>query len=870
MLSPRRRAAAREESWQSLHHSEASADNEEDEHSDVSMGEAADDEGDEQSTEAPLFPTVNDVRRALHPLQATADRLGKQVEHFATTLDRLSNKRHKANRPDCRHTLPHVREYQRHARETVTQLRKSISPEKRRQLARRSNQSLRKSSNRSNTLSSQEKVVDDLRRWEEEEQTWDLLGSMLQVEYPVPEAERTDLERFFRDSPTLVRPRQKGELHKYSSEKEIWDSYLASDNQAWEQHTVLEWLKKWADQLGQNIDEVAEELESEADRGSGLSAPSWLYTKEAIKAQKRLRSWPKALEPDGPGLDTSLVNASRTEPLVTQLDPDAISRQGRHLEKQDQFFERAIWLACWEMLRRGKSWDFVHGWLEERGELWRSTAMRGDLHMLTSSSAEWRARFLWRKTCAIAAREGANDEYENAFYGVLSGYLPSVEKVSRGWDDYLFAHYNAYLLHSFERYIRTHFPQRYPSALAAKSGAFDFSIFGGQRPESGKQIVEMMKAHPNTKKEATGPIKMLQGSLIARTFDQYIFALGVRLTRAANASGESKVLTALPVSLLDGAGYIAPITMEDYDTLRMLTHIILIFLDMGFHLPRGPHLFALESIIVAYIDFLGKAGKQQLLPLYASRLSRERCITCLARQLPLVLETSERQTMIKLMKKYNIDVSSVLAMQLQLIIEDSPSLPNANGDFPALKILEAESPDKSTPRQIKARFVGENITDEQYDIIHGLEWFMLLEGHWKVSMTIGITIYKYLLRIGALAAARLLSRNVTFSNFSLCKTQAILGYVTDISKDDGFGEDEGAPRTPSRKTRSKGSREQQIPSDISRARIKNEREILLEQSKPFRDLENLFVVLDAMEAWKDLAIEAQQYVTHHKHFVLAF
>lgn len=858
MLSPRRRAAAREESWQSLHRSDASADDEEDEHSDISMGDAADDEeDDEQATEAPMFPTVNDVRRALRPLQATADRLGKQVENFATTLDRLSSKRQKIDHPDCRYTLPHVREYQRHANETVKQLRQVVAPQKRRQLARRSNESLRKSNNRATNSVAHERALEDLKRWEEEEQTWDLLASMLQVQFPVPEDERSSLEPFFKDSPGLVRPVPKSDLHKYSSEKELWNTHLASDNRAWEQHTVLEWLKKWADRLGQDIDEVAEELESEADRGSGLAAPSWLYTKEAIKNQKRLRSWPRALEPDGPGLETSHVNAAGTEPLVTQLDPDAVSRQGRHLEKQDQCFERAIWHVCWEMLRRGKSWDYVHDWLEERGELWRSTAMRGDLNMLTSSSADWQARFLWRKTCATAARQGTNNEYENAFYGVLSGYLPSMEKVSRGWDDYLFANYNAFLLHSFEGYVKTQFPQRYPSTLAAKSGPFDFSTFGGQRPESGKQMVEVMRSHPKTKQEATAPVKMLQGSLIAQVFHRYIVGQGIQLTRAANATGESQILRALPASLIERAIYIAPITMQDYDTLRILAHMIFIFQDMGLTLPRGPYLYALESIIVAYIDFLGQAGKQQILPLYASRLSRERCITCMARQLPRVLETSERQTMMKLMKKYGIDVSSVLTMQLQLIIQDRPSQPNAAAEFPSLKILEPES-HGVTPRQIRARFLGEDITDEQYDVIHGLEWFMLLEGHWKVSMTMGTTIYKYFLRTGALAAARLLSRNVTFSNFSLCKTQAILGYVTDISRDEDFEEDEGTHRTPSRKKRAKGSRKQQTSSEIPNERIKNERDILLDQAKSFRDLEGLFVVLDAMEVWKDLAIEAQQ------------
>ena len=858
MLSPRRRVAAREESWQSLHHSEDSADNDEDGYSDVSMGEAADDEGEEQPAEGPMFPTVNDVRRALHPLQATADRLGKQVENFATTLDRLSNKRQKIDHPDCRYTLPHVREYQKIANETVVQLRKSLSPEKRRSLAKQSQQDARWSVPHSESGPAQDDTLYDLRRWEEEEQTWDLLGSMLQVQFPVPQKDRSALKPFFKNSPNLVRPLQKHELHRYSSENEVWNNYLASDDQAWEQHTVLEWLKRCADKSGQEIDEMVEELESEADRGSGLTAPSWLYTKEAIKGQKRLRSWPKALEPDGPGLDTSLVNASRMEPLVTQLDPDAISRQGRHLEKEDQLFERAIWLACWEMLRRGKDWNFIHSWLQEKGELWRSTVMRSNLEMLMSLDTDWQSRSLWRKTCAIAAREGENDSYETAFYGFLSGYLPSVVKISRGWDDYLLAHYNAFLLASFEEYTRIHFPERYPSALAANTGSFDFSVCGGQLPESGIEIIESMKVHPDTTQEAMGPLKMLQGSLIAKTFDQYVFTHGVRLSRAANAFIESKILTAMPLSLLEGTSRTARITPQDYDLLRVLTHMIFVFQDMGLDHPKGPRLFAIESIIVAYVDFLSKAGKQQMLPLYASRLSRERCITCLARQLPLVIETSERQTMMKLMKKYHIDISAVLAMQLQLIIEESPAESNPKGPFPALQILEPGNSAELAPGQIKAHFIGDDITDEQYDLIHGLEWFMLLEGHWKISMIVGATIYKYFLRTGALAAARLLSRNVTFSNFSLCKTQAILGYVTDIRRDYDLGDHEGASQIAPQKQGPKRSRKQQATSTIPPERIKNEREILLDQSKSFRDLESLFVALDAIEIWKDLAIEAQK------------
>ena len=830
-------------------------ESEEDGYTDVSMGDAADDEGEDLIAESSIAPldndtqqalaTVNDVRRALHPLQATADRLGKQVENFATTLDRLSNKRQKTDHPDCRYVIPHVREYQKIASETVLQLKKSISPEKRRSLSK-SKQGPRGPITRSTSFPGQEEILQDLKRWETEEQTWDLLASMLQVQYPVPDTERSTLKQFFKDS-NLVRPSKTKDLHKYSSEKEIWDNHLACNDEAWEQHTVLEWLRKCADKSGQDIDEMVEELESEADRGSGLAAPSWLYTKEAIKGQKRLRSWPKALEPDGPGLETSLVGSSHKQPLVTQLDPDAISRQGRHLEKEDQVFERALWLACWEMLRRGKDWDFIHSWLQEKGELWRSTAVRGNVDMLASLNGDWRSRMLWRKTCAVAAREGTNDSHESAFYGVLSGHFPSVDTVSRCWDDHLFAHYNAGLLRSFEDYVRAQFADRYPSALAANRGVFDFDNYGCQRQQIGT---------PDPEKEATSPLKMLQGNLVAQKFDQYMAAYGVHLSEIANATSESKILPSIQPGLLEVADLNIQIDSEDYDMLRILTHTLFVFQDMAFSLWDGPKLSAIETIVVAYIDFLGKAGKQQLLPLYASRLSRQRSIICMARQLPMVLENSERRIMMKLMQKYGIPVDAVLGMQLQLIMEDAPPfLENLNNPFPKLRILEPTNSTETEPSQIKPHFIGEDITEEQYDLIHGLEWFMLLEGHWQYSMCIGTTVYKYFLRIGALAAARLLSRNVTFSNFSFCKTQAILGYVTDISNDNEFEADSHNVSTPSKKHQK--TRKQQGPASTQPERIRKEREILLDQSRSFRDLENLFVALDAMETWKDLAIDAQ-------------
>lgn len=166
-------------------------------------------------------------------------------------------------------------------------------------------------------------TLDDLERWEQEEQTWHLLGLMLQVEYPSCDSNQRT-EPF---DERLVRPSKGTEVHQYSSENDVWTRFLAHDDQAWERHTVVEWLKTCASESGQDIEKVFQDLEAGADRGSGLWAHSWLYTKEAIKGQKRLRSWPQALAPDSPGLDASLRSSDGSTGLVTELDPDAVTRQ---------------------------------------------------------------------------------------------------------------------------------------------------------------------------------------------------------------------------------------------------------------------------------------------------------------------------------------------------------------------------------------------------------------------------------------------------------------------------------------------------------------------------------------------------------------
>lgn len=107
-----------------------------------------------------------------------------------------------------------------------------------------------------------------------------------------------------------------------------------------------------------------------------------------------------------------------------------------------------------------------------------------------------------------------------------------------------------------------------------------------------------------------------------------------------------------------------------------------------------------------------------------------------------------------------------------------------------------------------------------------------------------------------LAAARRLSQTVPFSTISLGKTKDILGKPVDISKSQDSSDDEGDSVSRSQNTRSRHARSPQRSGSPSAKLVHGDRELMLSQASTFRDFENLFAALDAMEEWKNLADEA--------------
>ena len=318
--------------------------------------------------------TSGTVDEAVAPLRAMADRVGREVETFAQTLDKFfEDLPTRDNRFEAAFEL--VLRFRDIANDVVQDMKTRHDRELREQLRKEWSEQARASPNSaapgplassSTTALSTRKAeqIKELRSWQQEADMWDLFRIMLELhpfEDDAPHRQQEIGEKLARLGPP----------HRYTSETDIWERFMLEDNLARERDQIKQWLERTAQHQQSDLGSIVEDLEAKAGGGKGLWSSGWLHTRERIKGEKRLRPWPDATALPLPQIKRSDNN----EPLVTTLDPDAPNRQQRTVEKPDAYFERAIWIACWEMLRRGTSWAEICDWCEERKEGWRAVAI---------------------------------------------------------------------------------------------------------------------------------------------------------------------------------------------------------------------------------------------------------------------------------------------------------------------------------------------------------------------------------------------------------------------------------------------------------------------------------------------------------------
>ncbi|KAF5719291.1 hypothetical protein FMUND_4787 [Fusarium mundagurra] len=620
-----------------------------------------------------------------------------------------------------------------------------------------------------------------VKRLEREAQTWDLLRRLLPLRYASSDygqsASRTEQSSV-----------GSGDLFK---------SFLASDSSARERQAVIQWLQSNASS-GPDINELAHELQQNADRGD-IIAHGWLHTRSSIKLRKSVTAWPHLLDRQSPAIATSF-HTSDGSPLVTQLDPDAATRQGRKLEPQDEYFERAIWLGCWEHLRRGSSLDTIREWCQERTEMWRAISTSAILLSADDSQEVTDTKpaslALWRRMCFSLSRSGGCDDYERAVYGVLSGDIPSVEKVALNWDDFLFANYNALLRTQLDNYILGQCPADIASNLTQSFPSFDAIQFHGEPSTVDMRLIRTLEANPQIKDEANEPNKALQASLISKEIGQHLYQQGLVISSGANHN-ESALYRSKPSKLEVNKERFFQST-QHYG-LRIVAHIY---------------------VLINLLDKLNSKD-DSLAPAFS----------------PPEMRRSQQNL---IAGKAGIDVLEFVKAQAWLLFDDLGPAQHGCPAKEGFSIIEPGPPTSRSGRPVRPDFFGddERFVDQAHEnLIRSLEWLVLVQETWPNVLSMGTKIYKFFLRNMHLSAARQLMKRVPFSE--------VLHAATEENSDE-MELYEDIPEFWARQLDRRGIRDvtpQQALSD----------------SRNFRELENLVRALDSLETVASLAELTNEY-----------
>ncbi|KAI1375570.1 nuclear pore protein 84/107 [Hypoxylon crocopeplum] len=717
-------------------------------------------------------PDMNDQ---IPPMYDEADNeFAQDAEEFAKGLDSISFARQTAaeKRADIFNL---VDSYYQYAANKVRALRRSQGQLSRTDPRRSSDTSSQDSMDLDDAENAPESPAsaENLRRWELEAQTWNMLRRILPLRY---------------SNKNLIKP-TRHDVSRFQSCSELWDEFLQSDSTAQERKAILECLQTSADESRTDIDELVRDYQQRAERGD-IIAYGWLHTRSAIKMHKNLNGWSGALDPNASDVSHKLKNGST--PIVSQLDPDVATRQNRKLQPQDEYFERAIWLGCYELLRRGRSISEIRDWCVERTEVWRAVSMSAmplskdeDESKLASDPL---SMLLWRRTCFALARQGGTDDFERAVYGILSGDIPSVEKICDDWDDFVYAHYNALLRTQFDAYLMKRSPPDATATITQTFPAFNAVQFHGDAASAGDRLVRSLETGIKTSAEAKTPMKALQAAIISNNLDQYTYDLGLSLGKLANKDTVSALIPNFGHGdeEIDSAKFVQ---LKDHTGLRVLVHVYLVIsaldqLQGGIQPELSERRRAQENVVSAYVSTLRLTGLTDLMPLYCSQMQGDRAFFTLTRNVANITDQREREILLRLMEKLGMDIAEFIKFQPRSLLQQYPEPEERQPPFGRFTVFSNDQPSLKYGRPLKPDFLGEppdQLSPVDEHLIQTLEWFLLIDGLWHEVFLFGTAIYKRFLKQFNFHAARALSERLRCSEIFKRKAGIVYSDDSDVS-----------------------------------------------------------------------------------------
>jgi nuclear pore complex protein Nup107 len=415
--------------------------------------------------------------------------------------------------------------------------------------------------------------------------------------------------------------------------------------------------------------------------------------------------------------------------MVTQLDPDAVTRQKQNLQRKDQFYERATWMTCWKMLRQGENWTKIRDWAANRLENWRAVSLCGSsvdansggentpIDDGTTRMMNWRSQDSWRAACSSLARDPKTEDFERAVYALLSGESEAAFKVCQSWDDYLYVYFNKL----------NHSPTTPVVFTPEPAGYADFNKF-----------VLYTRGNDRIGGEARNPYRTIQAAILGKSYDGFFNALAKAVSQAAINRGEPSFVPNLSPTSVDDSFLI---TAEDSDALRIATHLYVVASAIGYVRNDTEFINTASVNVVGYIADLEDVGVVNMIPLYASLLPKDLAYSVLGQVLIEIVDPRERRMQVQLMHTHDIDIEAVIRKQWDMVTSSVSAVDRSRTIRRFPKVVSRKDGHRELV-PVKKDFIGTDLSMDDERVIRSLEWLRYIDGQWGRICYLGASLYR--------------------------------------------------------------------------------------------------------------------------------
>ncbi|KAJ2349378.1 Nucleoporin nup84, partial [Coemansia sp. RSA 2618] len=352
-------------------------------------------------------------------------------------------------------------------------------------------------------------------------------------------------------------------------------------------------------------------------------------------------------------------SGAKRSQIVTEIDPDAASRQRRDLAPEDAEYSRSLLRTLYEYVRRGRVGNAMDLCVES-DEPWRAASIKGGLFWREprleaddampvdasdGSALDVRPqhaagninRALWKHACAALAHDEANDTYERALYAALCGRLDEVVLACESWEDFVWAHVNAMIEARIDRGISG------TNRLYAPAPATSFAHVQSRHPQAADmaQVFDSIATHDSAalQRAAAEPFHRLQRALVTDSFAAYLAEYARGLQTGALARGDAELL-------------------------RVVVHVTLHVRQLGFALPEA----AVDAVLTAYVDELAR-DHRELVAVYVAHMPAARQTAAFARFVhALDIPRPLRMQLLRTAELHGLDVDAISRLATELAV----------------------------------------------------------------------------------------------------------------------------------------------------------------------------------------------------------